>query len=209
MTHTRTSPTTRTLRLALLGVAVAVSMAPMALAADASASRPTQWATVVDSTMNLFRVTPRFYRSARLDEDNLPQLRALGIKTVVSLRAFHSDRRLLRDSGIRTVRVATLTWAIDDDEVVRALRAIRAGEQRGPVLLHCQHGADRTGLVTAMYRMVEQGWTREAALDELINGGFGYHSLWKNIPDYLEAVDVDRIRAKLDAVSRADSIAAD
>jgi protein tyrosine/serine phosphatase len=176
-------------------------------AAPSGEARPAEWATVVDPAMNLFQVAPRFYRSARLDEEDLPRLRSLGIRTVVSLRAFHSDTRLLSDTGIGAVRVPMLTWSIDDDEVVRALRAIRTAETRGPVLLHCQHGADRTGLVTAMYRMVVQGWPREAALDELQNGGFGYHSMWKNIPTYLETVDVDVIRAKLDALSRKDGIA--
>jgi len=181
---------------------------PLGLAAGAGDARPAAWATVIDPAMNLFQVAPRFYRSARLDEEDLPRLRSLGIRTVVSLRAFHSDTRLLGDTGIGAVRVPMLTWSIDDDEVVRALRAIRTAETRGPVLLHCQHGADRTGLVTAMYRMVVQGWPREAALDELLNGGFGYHSMWKNIPAYLETVDVDVIRAKLDALSATGSIGA-
>lgn len=191
-----------------LALALSLTAGPLWAALDAP-ERPATWANPVNDELNLFQVAPRFYRSARLDEDDLPQLAALGIRTVVSLRAFHSDRRLLRGTGIDTVRVATLTWAIDDDEVVRSLRAILEAEQRGPVLLHCQHGADRTGLVSAMYRMVVQGWTREAALDEMLNGGFGYHSIWKNIPSYLETVDVDSIRAKLDAVTAPDSIAAD
>jgi len=183
-------------------------LAPAVADADGSAQRPAEWATVVNPAMNLFQVTPRFYRSARLDEEDLPRLRSLGIRTVVSLRAFHSDTRLLGDSGIEAVRVPMLTWSIDDDEVVRALRAIRRAEALGPVLLHCQHGADRTGLVTAMYRMVVQGWSREAALDELQNGGFGYHSMWKNIPAYLESVDVGSVRAKLEALTPADTVAA-
>ena len=32
--------------------------------------------------------------------------------------------------------------------------------ENGPFLIHCQHGADRTGLMSAMYRMLEQDWTR-------------------------------------------------
>ena len=36
--------------------------------------------------------------------------------------------------------------------------------ENGPFLIHCQHGADRTGLMSAMYRILEQGWTPEDAL---------------------------------------------
>ena len=123
----------------------------------------------------------------------------MGIKTIVSLRAFHSDRELLKGSGIGYTRVKVLTWKIGDDDVVKALRAIRRAQKDGPVLLHCQHGADRTGLVSAMYRMVYQDWTREQALDELQSGDFGYHTLWKNIPEYLQQVDVAAIRRRVEA----------
>jgi len=197
------------LRDVLSVVVLALSLAASPLWASEAVERPAHWARAVNGDLNLFRVTPTFYRSARLDEADLPQLKVLGIRTVVSLRAFHTDRWLLRGSGIDAVRVPTLTWAIDDDEVVRALRAIVRAEPRGPVLLHCQHGADRTGLVSAMYRMVVQGWSKAQAVDEMLHGGYGYHSIWKNIPVYLQQVDVDSIRAKLQAVTAPDSIAAD
>lgn len=86
------------------------------------------------------------------------------------------------------------TWHIEDEDIIAALRAIRNAEKLGPVLLHCQHGADRTGVVTAMYRIVFQKWSKEKALDELQSGGFGYHAIWANIPRYLRTVDVDKIR---------------
>lgn len=37
--------------------------------------------------------------------------------------------------------------------------------------MRCQHGADRTGLVSALYRMVVQGWDAEAAVDGMVRGG--------------------------------------
>ncbi len=165
----------------------------------ASPARPAEWAVPVEAqTPNLFRVTPNFYRSAQLKKENVPELESFGIKNVVSLRAFHSDKDLFKKTAIKTHRIKIYTWAIGDDEIVAALKAIRAAEKEGPVLLHCQHGADRTGLVTAMYRVVYQGWDKEKALDELQNGGYGYHALWKNIPPYLRGVDVEKIRQLVD-----------
>ena len=157
-------------------------------------SRKPEWASPVAVEQNLYRVTPSFYRSARLKPDNVSLLKLLGIRTVVSLRAFHSDKPVLANSNIRMVRIPINTWSISDREVALALRAIRDAESQGPVLLHCLHGADRTGLVTAMYRILYQGWSREQALDELRNGGYGYHALWQNIPKYLERVDPEHIR---------------
>lgn len=67
------------------------------------------------------------------------------------------------------------------------------------MLIHCQHGADRTGLVSALYRMVYQGWTREQALDELQHGGYGFHPIWQNITNYLKNVDVERLKREVNS----------
>ena len=66
------------------------------------------------------------------------------------------------------------------------------------MLLHCLHGADRTGMMIAMYRMLYQDWPRDKAIDELKNGGYGYHAVWKNIERYLSRVNVEDIRARID-----------
>jgi protein tyrosine phosphatase (PTP) superfamily phosphohydrolase (DUF442 family) len=46
-----------------------------------------------------------------------------------------------------------------------------------PVLIHCQHGEDRTGLVVAAYRVRINGWSKESAMAEARK--YGYHS-WIN-----------------------------
>jgi protein tyrosine/serine phosphatase len=96
-------------------------------------------------------------------------------------------------------RIPVNTWRIRDRDMVVVLKVLRTVEEDGPVLIHCQHGADRTGLVCALYRVVYQGWTKAAALDELQNGGFGFHTIWRNIRRYLERVDIDELRRKIDA----------
>jgi protein tyrosine/serine phosphatase len=173
----------------------ATTLAPVHAAEPA---RPSEWAEPISKASNLYRVTPTFFRSARLGKDDVARAKSLGIKTVVSLRSFHSDRSLLKGSGIKTIRVRINTWDIDDQQVVEALRAIRAAEKDGPVLLHCLHGADRTGLIAAMYRMLYQGWTKKQALHELQNGGYGYHAIWTNIEKYLHKVDVAQIRQRVE-----------
>jgi uncharacterized protein (TIGR01244 family) len=160
--------------------------------------RNAEWATPLPQVSNLHQVTPVLYRSAKLDSSDVAQLQALGVKTVISLRSFHSDTQVLEGSGIRAVRIPINTWAIRDKHVVDTMRSIRAAEQQGPVLLHCLHGADRTGMMAAMYRMLYQGWPREKAIDELKNGGYGYHAVWKNIESYLKRVDVAALRAQIE-----------
>jgi protein tyrosine/serine phosphatase len=65
-----------------------------------------------------------------------------------------------------------------------------------PVFVHCQRGADRTGMVCAMYRITVCGWTKEEAIRELKDGGFGFNPAWKNIVRYIEKADVEKIRKK-------------
>ena len=173
-----------------------------ALAHGAHASplpeRSDQWGELIHRGANLYRVSPTLFRSARLRRDDVERLQQLGIKTVVNLRAFHSDAGVLRDSGITPVRVPINTWAISDRNVVMALAAIRKAERDGPVLLHCLHGADRTGLVTAMYRIIYQQRSKQDALAELKQGGYGYHAMWRNIEAYLRMVNPDAIRARVE-----------
>lgn len=163
--------------------------------------RPTQWAQSVPGVTveNLHRVTPVFYRSAQFSQDDVAQLQKLGIKTVISFRAFNSDDKILMGSGIAIARIPINTWDIDDEEVVQALKALRQAEQEGPFLIHCQHGADRTGLISALYRVLYQGWSKEQALDEMKEGGYGFHSVWRNIPRYMNDVDIDALRLAVDA----------
>ncbi|OMG69525.1 dual specificity protein phosphatase family protein [Burkholderia ubonensis] len=164
------------------------------------AARPLKWAQSVADTRlnNLHRITPSLYRSALLSKEDVPELQKLGIRKVISFRAFHSDERILAGTQITMQRIPINTWYIRDEDMVAALKALRDADRDGPVLIHCQHGADRTGLVSALYRMVYQGWTREQALDELQHGGYGFHPIWQNITYYLKHVDVERLRRQVD-----------
>ena len=45
--------------------------------------------------------------------------------------------------------------------------------------------------------MVVQGWPRTEALAEMLDGGYGYHAVWGNLPTLLEGLDVEGLRAQL------------
>ena len=49
-------------------------------------------------------------------------------------------------------------------------------------------------MMVALYRMVYQNWEREEALNEMLNGGYGYHSMWKDIVTFVKTVDVEQLR---------------
>jgi protein tyrosine/serine phosphatase len=132
----------------------------------------------------------------------VPKLRALGFRRIISLRSFHSDEAVLAGSGIVQERIPINTWNIKDEDMIAALKALRDVDHDGPVLIYCQHGADRTGLVSALYRVVFQGWTKRQAEDELLDGGYGFHPIWANIKRYLEQVDVEWLRRQVKGAPR-------
>lgn len=79
-------------------------LAQTALCAETAVERKPQWAEPVDRSVNMYRITPDLYRSAQLATTDIALTKSLGIKTVVSLRKFHSDDNLLRGAGIKIQR---------------------------------------------------------------------------------------------------------
>jgi len=171
------------------------------------AARPPGWAVPVRPDLvgneNLWQVTPDFYRGGQPDRDGFRALEAFGIRTVISLRQTVNDVPLAAGSGLVLVRVPMKSRYVSENHglrIVRAMQALRLGLQSGPVLVHCHHGADRTGAIAALWRILYQGWSRQQALDELIAGGFGFHPMWANIPRYLRRVDLEDLRARIERV---------
>jgi protein tyrosine/serine phosphatase len=187
-------------------IAAACAVVPLVGAAcshfSSSQPRPGEWAQPValEGVPNLYRVTATVYRSAQPTPAGMKNLMALGIRTVVDLRAglFHSDTNELRGTTLLNEELSVHAWHMEDEDVVRTLRVLRSPDG-GPYLVHCLQGADRTGTMIAMYRMVIQAWPREQAIEEMVNGGYGFHAYWTNILSYLRQVDVERIRARVES----------
>jgi protein tyrosine/serine phosphatase len=82
---------------------------------------------------------------------------------------------------------------IEDKDVIRFLQIV-TDSNCTPVFVHCQHGADRTGTMCAIYRIAVQGWSKDNAIEEMTKGGFDFHSIWKNLPNYIRKLDVEEIK---------------
>lgn len=145
---------------------------------------------------NLYRVNNNLYRSGQPTEEGMKNLEKIGIKTIINLRAFHTDTDEIKGTALLNEELSVNAWRIKDEDIIHVLRIIEKKEN-GPFLIHCEHGADRTGVVIAMYRIVKQGWSREEAIEEMVNSGYGFHSFWSNIIDYIKNVDVDIIKMGL------------
>jgi len=67
---------------------------------------------------------------------------------------------------------------------------------RTPVFFHCKHGADRTGTMCAVYRIAVCGWSKDEAIAEMTQGGFGYHTVWTNLIKFIRKLDVEDVKRR-------------
>ena len=86
-------------------------------------------------------------------------------------------------------------WIELHDDVVHFLK-IATSPKSQPVLVHCQHGSDRTGTMVAIYRIAVQGWSKRDAIEEMTKGDFGFHPMWKNLVEYIGKLNVSAIRRR-------------
>ena len=156
-------------------------------ARDASWAKP----VTIAGLPNLNQVTPNLFRSAQPTAEGLAAAQLnLKVLTVINLRESETDALLLQGLQIEEQSVPMNAMHIRKADVIAALKLINAGEAKGPVLLHCKHGADRTGVVIAMYRIIYQGWSKAQAINEMKNGGYNFHSVFFNIPAFVKNADI-------------------
>jgi len=148
----------------------------------------------VPGVENLHKVSDKLYRGAQPTKEGMKQLKELGVKTIVNLRSFHSDRDEIGDTGLSYEHIYMKTWHAEDEEVERFLKIV-TDEKRTPAFVHCQRGADRTGTMCAIYRVAVQGWSKNEAIEEMIKGGFGFYSGWKNLINYIRELDIEEIKS--------------
>jgi protein tyrosine phosphatase (PTP) superfamily phosphohydrolase (DUF442 family) len=163
----------------------------------ATIAEQNKWAERIElpGVPNLYKVSNDLYRGAQPTTEGMKRLEKLGIKTVINMRSFHSDRSELKGTDLSYKHISMTTWNIEDKDVIRFLQIV-TDPNCTPVFAHCQHGADRTGTLCAIYRVVVQDWSKDEAIEEMTKGGFGFHSYWQNLPHYIRKLDLQKIKQK-------------
>ena len=158
-----------------------------------------KWAKPLELTgvPNLYKVSDELYRGAQPSNEGMRQLEKLGIKTIINLRSVHSDTDEIENTGLSYEHIRMLTWNTQDEDVVRFLKIV-TDSNNTPVFVHCQYGADRTGTTCAIYRIAVEGWNKNEAIKEMTEGGFGFHSIWTNLVDYIQNLDIEKIKHDAD-----------
>ncbi|MFK7741286.1 MAG: tyrosine-protein phosphatase [Planctomycetota bacterium] len=168
-------------------------MAACATQSDHVRLRPAHWAQpVLGGVQNWHRVSDDLYRAAQPSSADMRTLQNFGVRSIVNLREFHSDRERLRETRLHLVEHPLATGHVGYQDLVAALRKLLDAPK--PALVHCWHGSDRTGAVCAAWRIAIDGWSPSEALDEMVAGGFGHSSYYDNLRVLIARLDADRLR---------------
>jgi protein tyrosine phosphatase (PTP) superfamily phosphohydrolase (DUF442 family) len=117
-------------------------------------------------------VPGKLYRSSQPRLDDYDKLVGYGIVRLIDTRGAEEgrdDRRrhagTLRRMGIDLVHIPITRQVPPVEKIDAFFRAVDSAP--GAVLMHCQHGEDRTGILGAAWRVARQGWSIDKALHEM------------------------------------------
>ncbi len=145
---------------------------------------------------NFFKVGQNLYRGAQPGPEGFKELERMGVRTVINLRQFHSDKDDIQGTSLGCKHIRMAAFHPEDEDTIRFLKIVGKTKD-GPFFVHCQHGSDRTGLSVAFYRIVFQGWTKDKAIKEMTEGGFGFHRIWtRTLIPYIRDADIAGLRRR-------------
>ena len=133
------------------------------------------WALELRLTGNIHAVDePHIFRSAQLTPEQLTGfVKEKGIKSIINLRGAHPEERWYRGElevserlGLTHEDIALSATHEPDDATLKQLINMMQSAQQ-PLLIHCQAGADRSGLASALYRLVIKGDDPKKAAEQL------------------------------------------
>ena len=152
---------------------------------------------------NLEQVDPGVWRSGEpKSAAGWAYIKSLGIKKVIKLNydSEGTDQAAI-DAGLEVITLTippkndlVSTLEIPDSSTIQ--KAVELLGQGNGVLVHCTHGQDRTGLVIGVYRVANDGWTKDAAWTEMVNHNFhqellGLMRFWHRFDGKFPVVDSD------------------
>ena len=119
---------------------------------------------------NAFQVTERIFSGGQPEGDTAwPALRALGIKTIISVDGGKPDVETAARFGLRYIHLPHGYDGIAEDTRLKLIKAAQTAE--GPLYLHCHHGKHRGPAAVGIICQATAGWTTNRAAQWLKQAG--------------------------------------
>jgi protein tyrosine/serine phosphatase len=139
---------------------------------------------------NFCAVSVDLYRGARPDDSGLAFLKSIGVRTIVDLEIanpitgnradIEHESAEAKKLGIEFVHKPMSAFkTVDDGQMMEVLAILRDPAAR-PLFIHCRYGQDRSALVIALERVIDEGWSPQAAHDEMVKSGFHWEFITLN-----------------------------
>lgn len=128
---------------------------------------------------NFAEVSPHLFRGGQPGVDGLEALKKMGVNIIIDMRGSKSSHEevAVRKLGMQYIAIPWHCPFPSDAVFARFLKVIQENPKK-KVFVHCRLGDDRTGMAIAAYRMANQGWSADEALNEMKEFGFtGKHHL--------------------------------
>jgi len=135
---------------------------------------------------NFGEVTPTLYRGGLLSGEGLKALKKVGVNVVIDTHANSKhERHEVEALGMKYVAIPWHCPWPKDEVFAKFLKVVH--ENKGKkIFVHCRLGDDRTGMMVAAYRMAEEGWTADEAMNEMRSFGFthAHHFICPSLAGY-------------------------
>lgn len=126
------------------------------------------------------------YRGGRPEMSDIDRLAEQNFKLIINFeddaKAVAAEKKYAEQKGIRFLSFPMNAWETPNDEAVNEILKILVSTKKEKVFIHCKHGRDRTGLMSALYRVLVQKWNSQDAYSEMID--LGFRKLFKNMEKY-------------------------
>lgn len=121
---------------------------------------------------NRHKVAPGVWRSSQPAPYQIRAFKRRGIQTVINLRgardcgSYRLEHAACRRNGIDFIDFPMYSRGAPNPQAIRAAAEL-FHKIRYPVVMHCKSGADRAGLMSALYLILKEGRPVEEALSQL------------------------------------------
>lgn len=114
------------------------------------------------------KIADGLFRGGQPDKAGFEYLKSQGIRTVINLRGENDEEPIVNGLGIQYVHIpmAVMPWSKISQKSIKSYFEVLNDPANYPIFVHCRRGADRTGVMVALYRIVAQGWDGKKAVKE-------------------------------------------
>lgn len=135
---------------------------------------------------NFGKVTPHLYRGGLPSAVGMESLKKIGIDVIVDMRGKNQgEQEAAEKLGMQYVAIPSHCPFPHDGPFAKFLKVIQDNPGK-KVFVHCRLGDDRTGMAVAAYRMANEGWSPQEAMNEMKEFGFNtfHHSICPGMASY-------------------------